>query len=197
MKSYLLAHGFGFTNDYWRNLIPLLDGNIYFFNDSNLDKTKTYIGIGHSIGFLKLNNSKLRFEALIALQGFLNFCGSSDKMRKIREAELAKFGENVNSHKDECLRKFRELCGYGKDVEADIPLQSLLDELEMMGKSYEHCGVKTLVIGSTDDVIVPMSIINDNFAHLNNVSILQIDNGKHALGYFYPEIVVKKIYEFQ
>ena len=73
MKNYLLAHGFGFTNDYWQNLIPLLDGNISFFNDHNLDDSKTYIGLGHSLGFLKLNNSGLQFESLVALQGFLNY----------------------------------------------------------------------------------------------------------------------------
>ena len=197
MKNYLLAHGFGFTNDYWQNLTPLLDGAIYFFDAPDLDKSKTYIGIGHSIGFLKLNNSGLKFEALVALQGFLNYCGSSDRMRKIREAELAKCRENVNLNKNECLRKFREFCGYTQDVLADIPLHLLQDELNMMENSYEHCGVKTLVIGSTDDVIVPMSIINDNFAHLTNVKIMQLDNGRHALGYLYPELVAKKIYEFR
>ena len=73
MKNYLLAHGFGFNNDYWKNLIPLLDGNIYFLDDPNLDGSKVYIGIGHSLGFLKLNNSEFKFDALVALQGFLNY----------------------------------------------------------------------------------------------------------------------------
>ena len=70
MTNYLLAHGFGFTNDYWQNLVPLLDGNIYFFDDLDLDKDKTYVGIGHSVGFLKLNNSGLQFDALIACRKF-------------------------------------------------------------------------------------------------------------------------------
>ncbi len=196
MKNYLLAHGFGFTNDYWRNLAPLLDGKIHFLDDPNLDKSKTYIGIGHSLGFLKLNNSGLRFEALVALQGFLNYCGSADRMRKIREAELSKVRKNIVSNKDKILEQFRAFCGYDKDVSTNIPLQILLDELEMMEKSYQHCGVKTLVIGSTDDVIVPMSIINDNFAKLNNIKILQFNTGRHALGYLDPKLVAEKILEF-
>ena len=196
MKNYLLAHGFGFTNDYWQNLIPLLDGNISFFNDHNLDDTKTYIGLGHSLGFLKLNNSGLQFESLVALQGFLNYCGSTDRMRKIREKSLQGVRTKIIKDKNESLKQFRKFCGYDKEVLADISLSILLDELEMMGKSYEHCRVKTLVIGSADDLIVPMSIINDNFANINDVTILQVNAGRHALGYLYPELIAKKISEY-
>ena len=196
MKNYLLAHGFGFTNDYWQNLVPQLNGNIHFLSDPNLDKEKTYIGIGHSLGFLKLNNSGLKFEALVALQGFLNFCGSSVRMQKIREAGIAKVRDRVLTNKNESLRQFRTFCGYDKEVKTDIPLQILLDELKMMENRYEHCGVKTLVIGSADDVIVPMSIINDNFSKLSNTTILQLDYAKHALGYIKSQIVVEKIREF-
>lgn len=197
MKSYLLAHGFGFNNDYWRNLTPLLSGNIYFFDDPNLDKTKSYVGIGHSIGFLKLNNSELKFAALVALQGFLNYCGSFERMRKIRETELAKVLNKIIVNKNESLKQFRTFCGYNEDINIDIPLQTLLDELEMMKKTYEHCGIRTLVIGSSDDVIVPMSIINDNFANLENITIQQIETGRHALGYIHPKLVANQIYEFQ
>ena len=110
MKNYLLAHGFGFTNDYWQNLVPQLNGNIHFLSDPNLDKEKTYIGIGHSLGFLKLNNSGLKFEALVALQGFLNYCGSSVRMQKIREAGIAKVRDRVLTNKNESLRQFRTFC---------------------------------------------------------------------------------------
>ena len=196
MTNYLLAHGFGFTNDYWQNLTPYLEGDIYYFDAPDLDKTKTYIGIGHSLGFLRLNNSGLKFEAIVALQGFLNYCGSFDRMRKIREAELSKVRKNIISNKDESLKQFRVFCGYDEDVPQDIPLKTLLDELEMMENSYEHCGARTLVIGSFDDVIVPMSIINDNFAHLPNITIQQLRNGKHALGYLNSRIIAEKTHEF-
>ncbi len=193
MKNYLLAHGFGFTNDYWRKLTPLLGGEIYFFDSPDLDSSKTYIGIGHSLGFLKLNNSGLKFETLVALQGFLNYCGSSGRMRKIREIALQKMRNKIIENKNESLRQFRIFCGYDAPITTDTALQMLLSELEMMEHSYQHCGVKTLVIGSADDLIVPMSIINDNFANLNDVTILQLDSGRHALGYLYPKLIARKI----
>ena len=193
MKNYLLSHGFGFTNDYWRNLVPLLDGEIHFFDELNLDKSKTYVGIGHSLGFLKLNNSGLKFEALVALQGFLNYCGNLDRMQKVRKIALQKVRNKIIENKNESLRQFRSFCGYADNVTTDIPLSTLLAELEMMEHSYKHCGVKTLVIGSSDDVIVPMSVINDNFSNLKDVTILQLNTGRHALGYLHPVLIAKNI----
>lgn len=194
MRNYLLAHGFGFNNDYWENLIPLLDGNIYFLDDPKLDASKVYVGIGHSLGFLKLNNSEFKFDALVALQGFLNYCGNCKRIRNIREQNLAKVRNRIIENKKESLNQFRKFCGYQEATEPDIPLQTLLDELKMMENNYAHCGVKTLIIGSIDDVIVPMSIINDNFAHLNNVEILQLNSGRHVLGYLETQTIAEKIH---
>lgn len=196
MRNYLLAHGFGFTNDYWKNLIPLLDGNIYFLDDPKLDGSKVYVGIGHSLGFLKLNNSEFKFDALVALQGFLNYCGSFERIRNIREQNLAKVKNKIIENKKESLKQFRKFCGYQEAIETNIPLRTLIDELKMMENDYTHCGVKTLVIGSSDDVIVPMSIINDNFAPLDNVEIAQLNNGKHALGYLETKTIAETIHKY-
>ena len=196
MNNYLLAHGFGFTNDYWNNLIKYLDGNIYFFDDPDLDQSKTYIGIGHSLGFLKLNNSYFKFEKLISLQGFLNFCGNVHRMRKIRDIEIEKVRSDLILNKDDSLCRFRKNCGYNEMDTTNMDLDALLMEIDMMKKSYQHCGIRTLAIGSYDDVIVPMSIINDNFKNIENVSILPIEHGKHALGYIQPKLIAEKINEF-
>ena len=196
MKNYLLAHGFGFTNNYWNNLIKYLNGNIYFFNSKNVDKTKTYIGIGHSLGFLKLNNSDFKFEKLISLQGFLNFCGDFDRIHRIRKIAIEKVRTALMLNKNDSLCKFRKHCGYNEIDTADVELNTLLLELDMMKKNYTHCGIRTLAIGSSDDVIVPMSIISDNFKNLENVSILKIEHGKHALGYLHPLLIAEKINEF-
>lgn len=196
MNKYLLAHGFGFDNNYWKNLIPLLKGEIYFLDDPNLDAAETYIGIGHSLGFLKLNNSNLKFKALIALQGFLNYCGSTSVLRKVREKRLEDITNNIKKDKMETLESFRLFCGYNEHLTVNFELSELLNDLDLMKHSYKHCGVKTLVIGSVDDRIVPMSIINDNFSSLPNVSIIQCDDGRHSLGYNKPEYIVEKINEF-
>lgn len=193
VKRYLLAHGFGFTSDYWKNLVSLLDGEVHFLDDTGLDMSKTYIGIGHSIGFLQLNNSDVRFEALVALQGFLNFCGSTERMRKVRESAVERVRHGILEDKKASLTRFRSACGYQEPVDADIPMQRLLAELDMMKKAYTHCGVRTLVIGSREDTIVPMSLIRDNFGNLRNASMIQTDGVGHSLGYNMATFVAEKV----
>ena len=98
------------------------------------------------------------------------------------------------------MRQFRIFCGYGDSVTYDSitteSLSTLLAELEMMEHNYQHCGAKTLVIGSTDDLIVPMSIINDNFENLKDVTILRLPSGRHALGHLHPKLIAEKIMDF-
>ena len=66
--TYLLCSGFGFDNGYWKNLIPLLDGEYEFFDSSfEASERRDYVGIGHSLGFLKLNNSGIKFRISAAV----------------------------------------------------------------------------------------------------------------------------------
>lgn len=196
MKNYLLSHGFGFTNEYWKNLIPSLDGKVYFLDNKNIDRSKSYIGIGHSIGFLKLNNSNLNFESLICLQGFLDFCGKTERMRAIRIQKLKKITNEIQVDKIGSLAKFRLACGYDQQITEDLPLNELLEDLSIMENAYKHCGVRTLVIGSIEDMIVPMSIIDDNFKDFNNISIIKTTGIGHSLGYNKIDLILEKMNEF-
>lgn len=196
MKNYLLSHGFGFSNDFWQNLIKLIHGKIYFYGDKSLDKSKKYIGIGHSLGFLKLNNSNLNFESIVSLQGFLNFCGKDNTLRKIRLQNIEKFKKELVENTVLNLKKFRLNCGYDKEIKQKFHLQQMIHELEMMKNSYKHCGIKTLVICSENDNIVPLRIIYDNFQDIANCSILKIQGTGHSLGYNKSKFLWEKINEF-
>ncbi|MDR1435066.1 MAG: hypothetical protein LBI77_01505 [Puniceicoccales bacterium] len=197
MKNYILAHGFGFTNDYWQHLAPLLDGNIYYFGGEDIDSKREYIAVGHSLGFLKLNNATLNFSHLIGLQGFLNFCGGDNSLRKIIEPRLDEAMENFSSNPKTALKIFYEMCGYFGDVPENISRETLLFELKMMKKFYPHCGVKTLVLGTQNDAIVCDAVIGDNFSKIDGVTVkilnLEIN---HTLGFHSPEIVANEIEQF-
>jgi pimeloyl-[acyl-carrier protein] methyl ester esterase len=193
---YLLCHGFGFSNEYWGNLIPLLDGEIAFFDD-DFDKTKRYIGIGHSIGFQKLNNSGIKFDFLIGLQGFINFCGNDPGEGKIRGENIDRMIKMFEADVSQALKLFHNVCRYPDPVhEKAVCKQSLMDDLLSMKKSYEHCGCPTLIIGSGEDEIVTMSLIHDNFQHMGNVIVEEIDGVPHSLGFHKPAEVSEKIKKF-
>lgn len=192
--TYVLSHGFGFSDKYWRNLVPLLDGEVVYFNKNLKTQTdKNYIGIGHSLGFSKLNNSEIKFRHLIGLQGFLNFCGSDRKMRLIRENNLNKLIQKFKIDCGNSLKNFYKICGYPFDIPKNINETELINELESMKLSNTHCGTKTTIIGSSADQIVPLSIIEDNFSNNNNIDIKYIDGVTHSLGFNNPAFVIDVI----
>lgn len=196
MKNYLLAHGFGFTDSYWKNLVPLLTGNIYYYGDSDIDANKEYIGIGHSLGFLKLNNSGLNFSHLICVQGFLNFCGNQTKLRKIREYNLEKIIEDFCNDHESALKNFYKACGYNIEIPITQRKEDLLKDLKMMRKAYKHCGVETIAIATKNDIIVPKIVMDDNFSKISNVTMKYVEgNICHTLGFDKPEVIIDAIHE--
>jgi pimeloyl-[acyl-carrier protein] methyl ester esterase len=191
MENYLLAHGLGFTNDYWQNLTPLLDGEIFYFDDEKLDENREYIGIGHSLGFLKLNSSGLKFKHLIGLQGGLSYCGNSEKLRKKIVPIVDETIELYKIDPVQSLRNSYKMYGYPLELPENIDGKKLVAELELLKKSYPHCGTKTTIIGTTLDIIFPKAVIEDNFKEFANVTIKILDlDIIHTLGFHYPEVVL-------
>ncbi|MDR3151596.1 MAG: alpha/beta hydrolase [Holosporaceae bacterium] len=192
---YLLCHGFGFSNEYWRNLAPLLDGDVVFFGN-NFDESAKCVGIGHSIGFQKLNNSGIKFDFLIGLQGFTNFCGNNRDLKKIREKNLDYLIGMLEKDPRKTLKFFYDTCRYPDEIPENIAVGDLATDLVNMKKSYDHCGCPTLVIGSDQDEIVPTSILDDNFRDKKNVIVEQINGAYHSLGFHKPREVFEKIKKF-
>ena len=194
--TYILAHGFGFNNDYWQNLISYLPGKWRFFEPGmSLAGDRKYIGIGHSLGFLKLNNSGLWFDYLVGLQPFLNFCGTDRRLHEFRKQQLDKVISDFKLDAEQFLKNFRCQCGYLGAVALDNPEQ-LAAEFSLMQLSYPHNGVKTLVLAGKDDQVVPYSLVIDNFLGIAQVTIDELSGTKHVLGYKKPEAVALKISEF-
>lgn len=186
--TYLLCRGFGFTNDYWENLIPLLDDKFDFFADGFVpNPNEKYVGIGHSIGFLKLNNSGIKFKALIGLQGFLNFCGTASPKKEILQENLNRIIELFSKNPENSLKFFYKACGYEKNIPAEISQKRLISDLKMMKLSFTHCGAATLIIGSEQDTIVGKDILEDNFEHLCPLKF--INGVNHTLGFSKPQEV--------
>ena len=195
--TYLLCHGFGFTDDYWKNLIPFLDDKYEFWNeDIQKNSTESYVGIGHSIGFLKLNNSIIKFKALVGLQGFLNFCGIDPKQKIVRIKNLDRMMEACAKDSQKFLRFFYKVCGYPERVPHENSSEKLIADLKMMKLSYPHCGVPTLIIGSHEDKIVEPSILEDDFGKDRMIKVDYIDGVLHNLGYSMPKETFEMIKNF-
>lgn len=221
--TYLLCHGLGFTNDYWKNLIPLMsnayNGAKFAFFDEHfcLVPNEDYIGIGHSIGFLKLNNYKMnhslvKLKALIGLQGFLNFCGTLQPYRSERLKTIDKMISICSKDYQKFLIFFHKVCGYSTEADEVFPYleiskEKLIEDLKLMKNAYKHCGIPTLIIGSFEDSIVGPYILRDNFVNRTKPTTEKVDNFlpihlrfvkgiNHTLGYSKSGEVFKIIRQF-
>ncbi len=208
MKGNLvLCHGFGFDRDYWNLLIPYFSDYQIFNMDLGYYGKKTgpllpatarkTIGIGHSLGFLKLAQLGHEFDLLVGLNPFLNFLGSQKEIRRRRQLEFQMLKNNMNSSPQTTLEAFHVRCGapFESKKFEHLSLQDLTQDLDYI--SYEHPAPNikdVLLIASEDDPVVPKvltkELMKPEFSHLN-VEFLK--TGLHALGYLNPDLVQHRI----
>lgn len=208
MKGNLvLCHGFGFDSDYWDHLIPyfsnyqIFNMNLGYYGKKTsslppMTSQKT-IGIGHSLGFLKLAQLNYEFDLLVGLNPFLNFMGRQKEIRRRRQLEFNMLKSNLKSSPEKTLEDFHMRCGapFEKAKFEHLSLRDLTQDLDFI--SYEHPLPKAkeiFLLASEDDPVVPKVITEDlmrpAFSHLK-VEFLK--TGSHALGCLNPDLVQKKI----
>jgi len=93
MTTLVFSHGFGFTPRFWDNLLaynrayPVI--NIDWHQSlPSLPPGEDYIGIGHSLGFMRLCNLNIKWRKVVSINGFTHFPdfsyeGELDKMLAI------------------------------------------------------------------------------------------------------------------
>lgn len=209
--GFVFCHGWGFNKDFWRNLKPYFQiypcyyMDLGYFNNpieirqENLTSLK-WIGIGHSLGFIKLLESNVQFSALIGLQAFTNFLGSGPELVKIRTQELNKIINNFNLQPLATLENFYNDCGleFRKEQFKFINYERLITDLEKLKLNYNHLiySIPLLVIGSKDDKIVPESLIKANFIKNKNTELIIHNKGRHLLGLNEADLIYENIMHF-
>jgi hypothetical protein len=196
--SFILAHGFGFNNNYWENFIQQLGSTKYMFFSDNLvlDPNEKYIGLGHSLGFVTLSNSTINLDIMVGLQCFCNFIGSGEKLRRIRKSNLDQMVESFNENPRACLKSFYDSCGHNGKLDGNIAMDKLSIDLQTLYNSFLPRPLPTLVIGGTMDNIVPKILIKDNFKKYKNITTRYIPLARHTLGYDLSTEIIKIITSF-
>jgi pimeloyl-[acyl-carrier protein] methyl ester esterase len=196
---FVFCHGWGFDKEYWKELSRYFSPSecIFDIEDLNEDKTIEYIGIGHSLGLIKLINLDIRFKALIGIQGFVNFLGSNDFFRRKRTIELKAMKRDLAIDIEKTLNNFYKRCGIFPQEKMKLNKSILRRELDLLSGSFKiPKEIPILVIGAEDDPIVPPDLILDNFKNLENVEVIFQPTGLHNLGAKDCGFVYKKIMGF-
>lgn len=181
--QFVLAHGFGFSDRYWDRLAPFLPGPVSFYREGWTPFNKTpLIGIGHSLGFAKLCTSGLLFHHLFGLQPFLDFCGKEPRLRLTRQRSLASLIAHVQRDAHSALALFYRNCGYEGPVPQAPNVQALLADLELLKRRFDPPTAPTTILAGRGDKIVPLRIVEADFAHLPFVTIHTTALACHAMG---------------
>lgn len=204
-RIFIFSSGFGFTQKYWQFLAPRFqEDEIVYFEEHipssfGTDRNIEYIGIGHSLGFLKLVQSNINLKYLIGLNAFTHFLGKGHFLFKKRKREYDIFKANFQNNPRLTMQKFYKNCGSAEYEENfnDLNIENLVKDLNLL-ESYidinRNCPI--MIVNSTDDNIVPEEITRDNFAANNNLTRCLLAHGGHMLGYRNSEEIFKLIKGF-
>lgn len=207
MIGFVFCHGWAYDPSFWDNLksyfknYPCIFWNLGYFAPSNLlipkDLTIKWIGIGHSLGFIKLLTSPMRWHKLVGLQGFVNFQGNNSSLKRKRTRDLLKLQQHFERDAAGALAFFYKSCG-GKRIHNNILRKEvLLNDLKQLQSVQSLINPPPcLILGTKDDLIVTNELINDNFEQCDQVQIMMHDKGSHNLGFSEPEFVYRAISNF-
>ena len=205
-RLFVFSHGWGFDKNFWQNLAPYFKNEQCIFIDygyfgeeiklENLDHNYSIIGIGHSLGFIKLLDINVKFDYLIGLNSFINFLGQDENLSFSRQQELNIMQQNLKQNLTITLQNFYNRCGIV--IEADkyykIDKHLLYEDLNLLSKKFTvPTQISTLILNSQNDPIITESISRENFAEITNISLQILNTGSHGLGYLEADIVYHKI----
>lgn len=172
----VFCHGFAYDQDYWKSLMPYFeDHQIYtldlgYFGKSarNLPQNpeQRLIGVGHSLGFLKLCQTNLKFDLLVGLNPFFNFLGQEKVLRRKRELELKMLKSSLIKSPKKTLEDFHTRSGapFVRSKFDTLSLTHLLQDLDSLAspevyKFDRKIAKKVFLLGSQDDPVVPKDIV--------------------------------------
>lgn len=208
-KYIVFCHGFAFDKNFWKELAPYFNDeycclfwNLGYFDDAEYpippEDAQEVIVIGHSYGLIKLLEAPFRKDAIISIQGFINFFGFGEWLKSVRIQEWKRMYSNfIENHTKALLRiyklsKLKKVC----ILKQNINISNLEKDLNALTKVCNLPDLPTLVLGSENDLIVPAQLLEDNFLMRKKVKIVFNNRGGHGLGLEEAEFVYKEIRTF-
>ncbi|AXI24641.1 Pimelyl-[acyl-carrier protein] methyl ester esterase [Cardinium endosymbiont of Sogatella furcifera] len=200
---FIFCHGWGFDHKFFEPLIKEYFSNLccycldlgYFGKENlRLPSNNTLIGVGHSLGFIKLISLKVKFTALIGIHAFINFLGFDSELHKKRKLELKTMIKHFQITPIDTLASFHKRCGINYDISNCLNKIKLMKDLELLTAAYPLPDIPLLIIGSKNDTIVPTELVFDNFSKY--VRVVVHNEGYHSLGLYGRHFVHEQIISF-
>lgn len=170
-KTIIFCHGFGLDKSVFDPLKSLfseyhiIDWDLGYFGSQNLPISDNAIGIGHSLGFLKLYQKKKHFSHLVSLGGFFDFICES----KIRKKALDYLIKQFEIDPKIALSEFYHSMNFKKDIPKPVNQDRLLEDLEVLKTALSFQNDKRILsLFTNDDPIVTNAVSKKNFGNVQN-----------------------------
>ena len=187
MTGFIFCHGWGLGPDFfsplWKELqrhypqSPALFWNLGYCGETHtplpFKGIERWVGIGHSLGFAKLLESRLPFKGIIGLQAFVNFLGTDPALHKRQTLSLRAFSRNFRANPLTALASFRHTVGEMERCNS-VNLRQLEEDINFLKHDYSCLlpSLPTLVIGNEHDPVVLPSLLKDNFHPYPDVNVI-------------------------
>lgn len=169
LPAFYFLHGWGYDQSYWDPFLQgmqwkgeTIKGEMGFFGTlPSAYPLVPFIGIGHSLGFLKmLKDWPLSMKALVGINPFPRFCQAEDFPRGAMRRSLQRMREKLHGEEKEMLSQFWKRVGNpGPD---GIPHRDrLMEGLFFLEKEDQRAQLKTmaakgkilLLVGKKDPIL--------------------------------------------
>lgn len=218
--SYVFCHGWGQTPRFWEGITRSLNRSCFiwdlgYYTDSPLMPLPSRtspgprIGIGHSIGLLKLLEAEEKgdivWDALIGIQAFTSFLGYAPELVQERRPMVAGTLKAFREQPYKVLSLFYHDMGFvsaGLTVPDEHLMQTerLTADLCLLLTSpegeQEIRSTPILFLGSVDDPIVSEELLRDNEKMFSHASLKMFPSAGHSLGAKESDAVAQEILSF-
>lgn len=200
---FVFCHGWGFDYKFFQPLINKYFSKISYYcldlgyfgeENLNLPEDGALIGIGHSLGLIKLASLNVKFNGLIGVQAFINFLGFDLRLHKKRKLELKTMIQHFQMDPINTLISFHKRCGVNCNSSSRLNKAKLMQDLELLTTVHQLLHTPLLILGATNDTIVPQELIYDNFN--KDVKVVMHRRGYHSLGLCEHHFVQEQIISF-
>ncbi|MFH1066543.1 MAG: hypothetical protein V1746_01380 [bacterium] len=209
MIGFIFCHGWGLNANFWNHLKehfaahPCLFWDLGYFNEPSRplpekESQTEWFGVGHSLGLIQLLQSDVPFKGLIGLQSFLNFLGNDSRLHQARARFLEKMIADFQKNPLASLKTFHAQCEIEFEIPKTMNANLLQQDFQKLKTDFSNLTPKIpcLILGSSDDPIVPPRLLEDNFKHAPHIQIALHSSGLHGLGCKETGFVLQQIQNF-
>lgn len=215
MTGLVFLHGWGFGPEIWspwadafpKRPVALLDAGYFGPAQMTLPANPDgWVGVGHSLGFVRLLSMDVRWRGLIGLGAFMRFCPvperNSGTPAEVLDAMLA----HLDTAPADVLTRFLRRCGL-KGRPSDLPdsvgLARLREDLLVLRgldlgptPKLMASSPPVLLLHAADDRIAPVELAREAHGLLPGSRLHVFQSGAHALPVTRPDECLALAEEF-